>query len=87
MGSLFRRQKEFHKDIQLKSESPVQLGEKLIAQILVGAGNKGVRVESLKCSLVLADITVTEEIIDGPMGLTASLEVPTVIWELTRPSL
>lgn len=36
--------------------------------------------KSFDCHLVFADIEVREEVVDAPMGLTASVESPTALW-------
>lgn len=80
MGSLFGRRKKYHKAVHLIVSSPVRLGDTFESRITVTASNKGVRVESLRCSLVLADVNVKEEIVDAPMGLTVPFESFTKIW-------
>jgi len=81
MGGLFRKKKQYHEDIQLKVTPDARLGTDLQGQILVKAGEKGLRVKSFDCHLVLAEVEVKEEVVDAPMGLTASVVTSTIIWE------
>lgn len=80
MGGLFKKRGQFHKSLDLVVSGPAQLGEDVHAQVCVTADGKGVRVSSIDGSLVLTEIVVIEEIVDAPMGITAMVENPTVLW-------